>query len=252
MIDSFMETPQVTRNVLRNRTVELTAVEREILEGAHAETHTYPAGQTVVRQGVLVGVSTLLVQGFMTRHVDARDGRRHLVAVHVPGDFVDLHAYVLKKLDHDVAALTDVTVAVFPHAVLERVQEAHPVLTRRLWFLTMLDAALHRQWMFRLASLTAVQRVAHFICEMNARLMAIDASDSVKFVLPMTQADIGEVCALTNVHVNRVMRELRESGLCTVRSSSVEILDLTGLTARAVFQPDYLYLNPLTATKALG
>lgn len=252
MIDSFMANPSLTSNVLRNRAVELSAGEREVLENAISQTHTYQAGQTVVRQGVPVGISTLLVQGYMTRHVHARDGRRHLAAVHVPGDFVDLHAYVLKHLDHDVGALTDATVAVFAHPSLERIQQTHAALTRRLWFLTMLDAAIHRQWMFRLASLTAVQRVAHFLCEMNARLTAIGASDGLRFSLPMTQADIGEVCGLTNVHVNRVLRELREAGLCTARSSSVEILDLPGLAATGIFQPDYLYLNRLTASKAMG
>lgn len=242
----------MTANVLRNRTFELGTEERILLESARSETLDFPAGQVVVPQGMPVGVSTLLVDGFMTRYVDARDGRRHLVAVHLPGDFVDLHAYVLKHLDHDVGALTNITVAIFPHEALERIQLAHPVLNKRLWFLTMLDAAMHRQWIYRLASLTAVQRVAHFICEMNARLMAIGASDGIRFTLPMTQTDIGEVCGLTNVHVNRVLRELREQQLCTVRSSNVEIHDLQKLAALGIFQPDYLYLNRPTADRALG
>ncbi|RYG11443.1 MAG: Crp/Fnr family transcriptional regulator [Burkholderiales bacterium] len=252
MIHPLIPDSAITRNVLRNRVVELDAEERSVLEGAACEIRSYPAGHIAVRQAEPVRISTLLVQGFMTRHVDARDGRRHLVAVHVPGDFVDLHAYVLKELDHDVGALTDVTVAVFPHEAIERIQQTHATLTRRLWFLTMLDAAMHRQWIYRLASLTAVQRVAHFVCEMNARLMAIGQSDGVRFGLPMTQSDIGEVCGLTNVHVNRVLRELRESGLCTVRASSIEIFDLPGLAAMGGFNPHYLYLSGAMAGQALG
>ena len=104
----------LSRNLLRNRTAELSERERSLLESAIAETRFFPAGHIVVKQDVPVNISTLLVEGLMTRHVDAPDGKRHLVAVHVPGDFVDLHAYALKKLDHDVGALTDVTVAVFP------------------------------------------------------------------------------------------------------------------------------------------
>ena len=240
----------LTQNVLRNRTSELSAEERSLLEGAISRTQFFPAGAVVVRQDVPVNVSVLLVAGLMTRHVDARDGKRHLVAVHVPGDFVDLHAYALKKLDHDVAALTDVTVAILPHESLERIQQIDPDLTRRLWFLTLLDAATHRQWIYRLASLSAMQRVAHFLCETNARLLAIGASDGSSFALPMTQADIGEVCSLTNVHVSRVLRELRELGLCQFRSSHVVITDLRGLAAAALFEPGYLFLNPQTAARA--
>ncbi len=241
-----------TKNILRNHTSELSDEERAVLEGAIARTQTYPAGHIVIPQNVPVTVSTLLVEGLVTRHVDASDGRRHLVAVHVPGDFVDLHAYALKRLDHDLGALTDITVAVFEHEELERLQVRYPHLTRRLWFLTLLDAALHRQWIVRLASLNALQRVAHFLCEMNGRLIAIGASDGRVCRLPMTQADIGEVCGLTHVHVNRVLRELRERGLCSLRSFRLEIMDLPGLVEAGLFAPDYLYLNRETSLRAVG
>lgn len=242
----------LTDNVLRNRTAGLSREEHAILEGAISRIEQVRAGQLVVRQGKPVSTSTLLVEGFMTRHVDTKDGRRHLVAVHVPGDFVDLHAYALKVLDHDVGALTDITVAVFPHAELERIQQEHAHMARRLWFLTLLDAAMHRHWIYRLASLSALQRVAHLLCEMNARLLAIGASDGSTFSLAMTQGDMGEVCGLTNVHVSRVLRQLREQELCTVRSSQVQIHDLNGLVSAGLFEPEYLYLNRQTAMRATG
>lgn len=242
----------LTGKVLRGRTSALTSLEQEILERAIARVETFAAGEIVVPQGKPIDVSTLLVEGMMTRHIDAIDGRRHLVAVHVPGDFVDLHAYALKHLDHDVGALTDVKVAIIPHTALERIQAIHDHLTRRLWFMTMLDAAVHRQWVFRLASLNAVERVAHFLCETNARLLAIGESDGLRFVLPMTQVDIGEVCSLTNVHVNRVLRQLREMELCSLRSSRVEIHNLRELANVGKFRPDYLYLNESVSLRATG
>ena len=239
-------------NLLKNRSTELSMAEKNALESAIAQTKTFEAGEIVVPQNTTVRVSTLLVEGFMTRHFDAPDGRRHLVAVHVPGDFVDLHAYALKRLDHDVSAHTAARVAIFPHPALERLQEVDARLTRRLWFLTLLDGAMHRQWIFRLSSLEAIERVAHFLCETNARLLAIGASNGTEFALPMTQSDIGEVCSLTNVHVNRVLRELRETGLCSLRSSRVRITDLKRLVAKARFDPAYLYLKTPTQTRAVG
>jgi len=242
----------LTKNVLQNRSHVLSALERSILEGAIAETRTYAAGEVAVHQGMVVNISLLLVAGFMTRHIDAPDGRRHLVGIHLPGDFVDLHAYALKKLDHDVGALTDVTVAVIPHTALERIQAVHDHLTRQLWFLTLLDAAIHRQWIYRLSGLNALERVAHLLCEMNARLLAIGLSDGNSFSLPMTQVDIGEVCSITNVHVNRVVRQLREMGLCTIKAAQVEIHDLKGLAAAGQFDPHYLYLNEQIAQRVTG
>jgi CRP-like cAMP-binding protein len=242
----------LTRNVLRNRTEDFTDEERSVLESAVERAQTHAAGQTVVRQRCAVDTSTVLVQGLMTRHVHAADGRRHLVAVHVPGDFVDLHAYVLKQLDHDLGALTDVTVALVPHAALDAIQAHHPQMARRLWFLTLLDAAMHRQWVMRLASLSALQRVAHFLCEMNAKLLAIGQSDGQRFLLPMTQTDVGEACGLTNVHVNRVLRELREMALCSWRGAQVVLHDPVRLAATGLFAPDYLYLNPAMSLRVAG
>ncbi|RYF83223.1 MAG: Crp/Fnr family transcriptional regulator [Comamonadaceae bacterium] len=241
-----------TRHLLQNRTTQLSDQQRYVVEGAISHTHTYSAGQLVVRQHTPVTISTLLVEGYMTRHVHAPDGSRHLVALHIPGDFVDLHAYPLETLDHDVGALTDVRVAVIPHSALDQMQATDSHLTRRLWFSTLLDAAMHRQWIFRLASLNAMQRVAHFFCETHARLLAIGASDGKGFILPMTQTHIGEVCGLTNVHVNRVLRELRELGLCHVRSARVHLTDLQGLSTKARFDPAYLYLSPRIAQRAVG
>ncbi|RYF58782.1 MAG: Crp/Fnr family transcriptional regulator [Comamonadaceae bacterium] len=242
----------LTLNVLRNNNLAISSAERDVLEKSIERTRTLRSGQLAVRQGVEVEVSLLLVDGLMTRHIDTPDGQRHLVGLHVPGDFVDLHAYVLKKLDHDVAALTEVRVAVFPHETLEAIQASNVRLTRRLWFVTLLDAARERQWIYRLASLNASQRVAHFLCEMNARLLAINASDGHIYMLPMTQNEIGEVCSLTNVHVSRVLRQLRESNLCNVRGSRVQILDLGALVSYASFDPAYLFLNAETAARAVA
>lgn len=239
----------LTWNILRNRTVELTDEERAVLESAIERTETYAAGATVLQQHCEVNFSTLLVRGIMTRHVDAVDGRRHLVAIHLPGDFVDLHAYLLKWLDHDVGALTDIMVALVPHAALDAIQVRYPHLSKRLWFVTLLDAALHRQWTVRLASLNALQRTAHFLCEMNAKLLAIGESDGQHFLLPMTQTDIGEVCGLTNVHVSRVLRQLRDMELCSVRAAQVTVHAPLRLAAAGLFSPDYLYLNPATAMR---
>lgn len=232
------------QHVLKSRRgAELTDAERAIVQAAVADVRHFDARQTLVESGERVHYSTLLLDGLMSRHVDGRDGVRQLVAVQVPGDFVDLHAYPLKNLDHDVGTLTPVRVALVPHSNLDHIQREYPDLARKLWFLTLLDAAMHRKWVFRLGRLKAISRIAHFFCETNARLMIIGLSDGQRFALPLTQFDLGEICGLSAVHVNRVIRELRDMGLCTFRSSQVEIHNLPELTRLAEFDPAYLYLT---------
>lgn len=233
-----------TERFLKNkRGARLAAQERARLDAAISEVKTFGPRETVARAGQPLNQSTLLLEGIMSRYLDDRNGLRQLVATHYPGDFLDLHAFPLKVLDHDVATLTTATVATVPHTEIEAIAEDMPQLARKLWYATLLDAAIHRAWLFRLGRLDAVGRVAHFLCETNARLFSAGLSDGRCFTLALTQADLAEICGLTNVHVNRVMRQLREERLCVFRSSRVEILDPEGLGSRAQFDPAYLYIE---------
>lgn len=225
------------------RGVSLDASEQARLEAAIREVRTLAPRTTLVRAGEPLHQSILLIEGIMSRHIDDRDGLRQLVAVHVPGDFVDLHGFPLKVLDHDVGTMTAATVAIVPHKALDAIVAEMPVMARKLWFATLIDAAIHRAWLFRLGRLDAVGRVAHFLSETNARLVSAGLSDGRRFALGLTQADIAEICGLTTVHVNRVLRSLREDRLCVFRSSLVEILEPERLAARGQFDPAYLYID---------
>lgn len=200
-----------------------------------------PARKTIVRAGDPVTHSTLLLEGFMCRYMDDRSGHRQLVAIHVPGDFVDLHGFPMERLDHDVATISPSRVANWPHSAIEDLTRDCPDLTRMLWFATLLDAAMHREWIFRLGRLDAEGRIAHLMCELEVRLEMVGLAADGRFALPLKQADLAEASGLTGVHVNRVLRSLRERGLLLFRSGEVTILDRRTLRALAEFDPAYLY-----------
>ena len=231
-------------NFLRGRRQrQLTDAEMRALESAIERVETIPARRTTHERGDVVSRSTLLISGYMCRYMDARDGYRQLVCYQVPGDFLDLHGYPLQRLDHDIATITEVTVAYVPHERITEVTEKMPHLGRMLWFSTLLDAALHREWIFRLGRLDAQGRVAHFLCETQARMDAIGMAKDGAFELPLTQQDLGEACGLTSVHVNRTLRRLREAGLAEVGDKRAVIYDLAALATLGEFDPDYLYLE---------
>jgi len=236
--------PLVTeRFLLRRRRDRLSDEEKQALEQAVAQVRTIPARTVLVSHGETVSKSTMLIQGLMCRYMDGRDGNRQLVAIHVPGDFVDLHGFPLEQLDHDVATLTEAVIAEFPRQTLLDLTRNHPHLMRMLWFSTLLDAAMHREWIFRLGRLDAAGRVAHLFCETYTRLMLVNLASDEIFALPLTQADIAEACGLTPVHVNRVLRQLRDSGLVEFRGGVVKILDWKGLVGTGEFDDAYLYVD---------
>ncbi|WP_336971679.1 Crp/Fnr family transcriptional regulator [Sphingobium aromaticiconvertens] len=224
---------------------ELTADDLAALEAVANDVRTLPARQTFIRQHEPVHFSTYLIEGLMCRYMDDREGLRQLVALHVTGDFVDLHGYPLRYLDHDLATITPCQIVTVPHERLDQLMENRPHLAKLLWFSTLMDAAIHREWIFALGRLDAVGRVAHFFCETEAKLRAVGLSDGRRFALPITQADLGEACGITSVHMNRMLRDLREDGILRFWGGKAEILDRARLERRAEFDPAYLYLDRL-------
>ena len=231
----------IERFLAGRRRDELSGAEIAALEAAVDKVVSFPARQIVVPHGKVVDTSMLLIDGLMARYMDGTDGNRQLVAIHVPGDFVDLHAFPLRKLDHDVGTLTPCNVAQFKHGVIETLILQHPNLGRLLWFSTLLDAAMHREWIFRLGRLGAAGRVAHFLAETERRLRMVGMSDGKGFALPLQQSDIASACGITAVHANRVLRDLRERAIVTVNGGMVKINDLATLHHEAEFNEDYLY-----------
>jgi len=222
---------------------DIDADEEEALRaGASAPIHI-PADTTFIAAGKVLGASTLLVDGLIGRYKDLRSGERQITELHVPGDFADLHSFTLKCLDHSIMSLTPCTIVQVPHDKLRRITERHPHLARMLWFLTNLDAAIHREWVVSLGRRNALKRTAHLFCELQVRLGLVGLASDRDYALPITQTVLAECLGLTPVHVNRVLRELRERRLVEFRSGRVTLFDLAGLRGIAEFDPAYLYLD---------
>jgi CRP-like cAMP-binding protein len=219
------------------------ADEAQVLIDALREQRTHAARKVIIRVGQEVDYSTLLLDGLMCRYKDLRDGGRQISALHIPGDFVDLHSFSLKRLDHNIMTMTACEVAIMQHETLKQITEHYPHLTRLLWFLTNVDAALHREWELSLGRRDALARTAHLLCELQARLQVVGLADESGFDLKLTQTELAECLGLTSVHINRTLRRLREDRLVEFRSGKVEIADRKGLERAAEFKPNYLYLN---------
>ena len=217
--------------------------EERALLGAIADTAIAPADRTIIRAGEELDHCVLLLEGLLCRYKDLRNGERQIMELHVPGDFADLHSFTLKRLDHNVMALTPCRLAFAPHERLEAISREHPHLTRLLWFSTNLDAAIHREWVLSLGRRTASARIAHLFCELHVRLDMVGLADGLEYRLDLTQADLAECMGLTSVHVNRTLKDLREQGLVSFKGGTVRIDDLSGLRHVAEFDPGYLYLD---------
>ena len=227
---------------LRARDV-VTAEEEEVLRGSVAEIREAPAGRPIVRAGTILNHCTLLFDGIVGRYKDLADGQRQIMELHVPGDFLDLHSFLLKQIDHNVGAMTAVRYGLVPHDTIRRITETHPHLARMLWFSTLLDAAIHRERILSVGRRNAESRLAHLFCELGIRLELVGLAENGRYRLPITQGDLADASGLTSVHVNRMLKKLRDDGLLTFRGGEVVIHDNDRLRRVAEFDPTYLYLE---------
>ena len=214
--------------------------EKELLEASVTEVSEYDRPHRILARGELANVSTMLVEGYIVRTIYERD-RRYIVGVHVPGDFVDLHAFALKRLDHDVLTIGRAKVASVPHERLRKIHEDEPHLSRLLWFATLLDAAIQRQWTLKLEQFKASRRIAHRLAELWRRLEMVGLARSNGFRSPLTQTDLADMCGTTPIHMNRALSELKREDIVEFRRGLVIARDREALERFGDFDPTYLY-----------
>jgi CRP-like cAMP-binding protein len=87
---------------------------------------------------------------------------------------------------------------------------------------------------------SAIERTAHFFMELAERLSLVGLATETEFKCPLSQFVLADALGLTAVHVNRVLRQLRERGLLTLSRGRAQIHDLAELRKLAGFQGDYL------------
>lgn len=242
--EELREFPLTGRFLFGRLRETLTHEERVALESLPEEIATYETSSRIVQAGSVCGRSTLLLEGFIIRGLERLNGegeKRSALSLHVPGDFVDLHCFALKRLDHNVDTVGPARIAYVPHEKLQEVLRDMPHLARLLWSSTLLDAAMHRQWIMKLEQLTTPRRIAHIFAELWRRLEMVGLAHGDGFDTPLTQADLADMSGSTAVHANRALRELREKGIAEFRRGRVFSQDRAALEEYADFTADYLY-----------
>ena len=201
------------------------------------------ADEVILREGDRPARCVMVLDGLTCLSKVVGTGARQIVAVHVPGDVPDLHGLHLGHLDGDLWAVAPSRLAVLDHAALRHLCERQPRVAAALWHLTLVEAAIQREWTVNLGQRPAVQRLAHLFCEVLARMEAVGLARDDACAFPVTQVDLAEATGLSGVHLNRSLQDLRQEGLLSFEAGRLTVHDRTGLAERGDFDPDYLHLG---------
>lgn len=223
----------------------LTAEDVARLDSLIADRRVVAARTDLIREGQRPSDVHLVLSGFAYRQKTLHDGRRQIMAILVPGDFCDLHVAILGIMDHAISTVSECVIVTIPQETVLDLVSKFNHLTRALWWATLVDEAILREWLVNLGQRSADRQLAHLFCELHLRLKVVGLADDDTFALPMTQAELADTLGLTTVHINRMMQQLRSSGLIATQGSRLVIPDPEQLQAFCAFDPTYLHRNGL-------
>jgi CRP-like cAMP-binding protein len=232
--------------------VPLGDAEKRALLQAELAVKEFDARVDIIRQNQPVEGATLLLEGFACRYKLLPDGRRQIFAYMVPGDMCDPRIFLLDRIDHSIATLSRARVATWPRKSLLGLTALYPRIRRALWWCALVDESISRERLISLGQRTALERLAHLICELFFRLQAVDEVHGNGFDFPVTQAELGDTLGLSAVHVNRTLQDMRRERLVRLAGRRLTVLDLQALCTIAMFSPDYLHLNDMSQRMLMG
>lgn len=153
---------------------------------------------------------------------------------------VGLRSVLLRTADHSFSALTDAVVSSVDGTHVMKCVTEFPRLGAAFLWAASRDEAMVVEHLVNIGRRNALERTAHFFMELAERLSLVGQATETEFDCPLSQFVLADALGLTSIHVNRVLRQLRERRLLTLKKGKVQIHDLAGLRKLSGFQGGYL------------
>jgi CRP/FNR family transcriptional regulator, anaerobic regulatory protein len=199
-------------------------------------------GDTLVRAGDPPMLCANLQTGVMKIRASTADGAETIVGLLYPGDFVGQP--FANSNHHDIVAVTDVELCVFPRRPFERALADHPRMERLLLERTLAELDRARQGLVRMANASAGARVAGFVDDIGRRqapacrpaaLPVCRPADLPAFELPLSRGEMADLLGLTIETVSRQLKRFEAAGVMQlVGRRGVIVRDAPALAAAAM------------------
>ena len=219
----------------------LNDVDKTLLDTICQNARHFPARHDLIREGDEPGPVFVMVEGWGCRYKLVPDGGRQIVAFLMPGDFCDMHAGILREMDHSIGTLTPALVCTISRERMEELTEKHPRIAQAFWWTQLVDEGVLRAWIVSMGRRDAIQRISHLVCELYMRMHSIGIAEHERCAMPLTQIVLADALGLTPIHVNRVLRTLREDNVMDFHGGELIVHDPVRLAQIAGFDETYLH-----------
>lgn len=206
-------------------TAVCAALEPEELDrlAAVGRHRTFSRGEIIFAAGDdSVACATLITGAAKLSTLDA-DGTERIVALIHPAGFLgQLFAGTSR---HDVTALTDSHLCIFPRAQFERIMEDHPRLTRIILERTLAELDASRALTDLIGRRDVKARLAGLLLSLSRAASASPCGSASVFDLPLTREEIASLLGTTIESISRRLTELERDGAIARKGArGIEIL----------------------------
>lgn len=218
----------------------------------HSE-RCFPAGHHFIEQYESGENFYAIVDGWAIQYELLEDGRRQILDLLLPGSVTGFQLDTAEPSSYSVQALTEVRACGFPIAGFLAAAESKPAPALCLAAATLECQRRLLQHLTRIGRRAAKERVAALLLDLYYRVRGgSPLRKGDRIALPLTQEQMADALGLTNVHVNRMLRELREEGVLILKDGTLQILDPHRLVAICDPRDRPLVQHGLSARRPLG
>ncbi len=216
--------------------LQLTSAELHCLSGLQSVPMRVAAGKELVHEGQTGHLAYVVQSGWVCSFKSLPDGGRQIITFPLPGDCVGLRSVLLRTSDHSFSALTDVVVSSVAAEEMMKIFNEFPRLGSAVLWAASRDEAMVVEHLVNIGRRSAIERTAHFFLELRERLQLVGLARDGEFFCPLNQYVLADALGLSAIHVNRVLRQLREQKLLILKGRKVFIENPRELERLAGFQ----------------
>ena len=229
--------------------VALSGEELDLLSTLYERRRQFGSGRDLDRHGQVTQTAYILQSGWACSYRLLPQGTRQIVDFQLPGDFLGLRSVLFRTADHQIEPVTDIEASEVRVSDLLMAFANAPRLAMAVLWAASRDEAMVVEHLVGIGRRNALHRTAHFLLELGARLLLVGLGSKEEYACPLSQYMLADALGLSAVHINRVLRELREMGLVTFQKGWVVFNDFDSLVALVEFDKTYLdHDGPLLRT----
>jgi CRP-like cAMP-binding protein len=218
-----------------HRYLDLTKAEKTAITDLERDPKDYPAGSVLWKEGDDVSELLIVHQGWALSETQLSTGKRQILRFHFSGDLIGASGIAFRDAASSIVAATDMVVCRFPRQALGETFRLHPRLAALFFSISQMESIDLSDRLRALGRSEGKARLANLFLSIAARMRAVTGEHNPVVRIPLTQSDLGDAVGLTQVHVNRLIRQMTEEKLITRNRSTVTLVDEPGLVELAKF-----------------